>query len=256
MSFESFSRLLFDIFCKNGLDDLCNQSNARLFHDFTGLLIAENQTTNLTAIRDLPSIIAKHYADSLFAERFIPQNATVLDVGCGGGFPTVPLAICRPDLQITCIDSTGKKISFVEKAARTLNLQNIIPVTGRIEDPKFASWREKFAVVIARAVANLRVLSEITLPFARTGGFLLAMKGAKSKEELDESQNAIKILGGGEVKDAVATLQCPELLQSGNVSESVCTYVPEVRHLIQILKTRKTPDQYPRSYANIIKNPL
>ena len=117
LDFVSFYDMYCAIFEKNSLNRFCTNEYAQKFFDFTQLLIEENSHTNLTAIRELSDIISKHYADCLLAEEFFPQSATVIDVGCGGGFPTIPLAIARPDLKITAVDSTLKKINFVEKAA-------------------------------------------------------------------------------------------------------------------------------------------
>ena len=134
----------YDQYCfllkKNSLERFCDQETARKFYDFTNLLTEENSHTNLTAIREIPDIIAKHYADCLLAEPFFPQNSTVIDVGCGGGFPTIPLAIVRPDLKITAVDSTAKKINFVQKAVDSLELLNVFPVCARAESP-LCRWR-------------------------------------------------------------------------------------------------------------------
>ena len=241
------------IFAKNGLDRLCTPEIIERFWQFTDLFLTENEKTNLSAIRTPQEMIAKHYADCLLALPFLPEGASVLDVGCGGGFPSIPFAIVRPDLRITALDSTQKKIDFVGKAAKNLQLSNLQPVCGRIEEASQAHLRERFEVVTARAVANLRVLAELTLPFARVGGCLLALKGAKGAEELAEAQTALAKLGGKVETDREIPLYCPA---NGTPGEILAAFVAEGRHLLVIRKTSQTPPQYPRAYAAILKKPL
>ena len=238
-----FQALFREIFTKNGLECFCDAKTVSTFEQFTDLLQEENAHTNLTAIRDVSGIISKHYADCLLAASLFPQNATVLDLGCGGGFPTIPLAIARPDLQITAIDSTAKKIRFVEKAADVLSLSNVKPLCSRAEDPSLKPLRETFDVVTSRAMARMNVLCELCLPYVKIGGFLLAMKASKAEEETTEALNCIKTLGGGE----------PELFHCGlaHLDEVV-----DPRCLIKIEKKAAHPKGYPRAYAQIAKKPL
>lgn len=243
LDFASF----YDIYCnlleKNGLRRYCTLAYATRFYHFTQLLIDENSHTNLTAIRDIPGIIAKHYADCLLAEHLFPQNATVIDVGCGGGFPTIPLAIARSDLRITAVDSTQKKINFVEKAAKSLNLTNIIPLCARAESPELQQYREKFDVATSRAMARTSVLVELTLPFVKVSGALIALKGAQGSEELQEATKGITLLGGkSECADHALHLETNATTES--------------RHILVIEKAHPTPSQYPRSYSIISKKPL
>ena len=244
MKESDFYRLLEDSFRKNGLERFLRPEIEQLFFAFTELLTQANAEQNLTAIRDLPGIVCRHYVDCLLGEDLIPTGSAVLDVGCGGGFPTFPLAIARKDLRITAIDSTQKKVAFVEKTAKTLGLLQIETVCGRMEEEGFRKYRAKFDVVTARAVANLRVLSELTLPFVQIGGIFLAMKGSQGETEREEATAAIEKLGGKVEKTLRRELIC--VGPDGKEER-------ESRTLIAVRKTRQTPEKYPRPYASIKK---
>lgn len=212
------------------------------FYDFVMYLMEVNRTTNLTAIRNIPDVIDRHLIDSLLASSYIPQGARVLDIGCGPGFPSVPLAIARPDLRITALDSTAKKIDFVKTAVSALDLPHFEAVTGRAEDRTLMQRLGQFDVVISRAVARLNILAELCLLYVKQNGVFIALKGAKAKEELTEARNAISVLGGGEPELKLLKLQ--------TASES------EERAIILVKKEKATPTQYPRAYASILKKPL
>ena len=243
LDFASFYSLYCNLFEKNGLNRFCSTEIAQRFYKFTQLLIDENTHTNLTAIREPSDIISKHYVDCLLAEEFFPQNATVIDVGCGGGFPTIPLAIARPDLKITAVDSTLKKIRFVEKTAREMNLDNVTPLCARAEAPEMQSYRQMFDIATSRAMARMSVLAELTFPFLKVGGKLIALKGAQGSLELQEAGNAITVLGGNPNADDNSFL-----LKTESDIES--------RHILVVSKQSATPKQYPRSYSVITKKPL
>lgn len=204
----------------------------------TSLLLAWNEKINLTAITDPVEIERKHYADSLIGVNEIPQGAALLDVGCGGGFPSLPLAIARPDIRVTSLDSTAKKLRFVEAAATALSLP-VTTLPGRAEelgrDPRH---RERFDAVTARAVARLPILCEWCLPFVKIGGIFLALKGAAAEEELREAQNAVTVLGGRLEKTVTRSLD------------------GDTRTLICIRKIAPTPEKYPRPGGQIVKKPL
>ena len=242
MEFTEFESLFQRSLAQNGIEPLSNERIERFFR-FTNHLMAVNEHTNLTAIRTIPEIITKHYLDSLLVSPLLPRGAQVLDLGCGPGFPSIPLAIARPDLSITALDSTEKKIRFVKESAAILALDNLSAFAGRAEDRKTMAALGKFDVVVSRAVARLNVLCELCLPYASVGGSLIAMKAAKAEEELSEAQNAIKTLGG---KESTAHTQTLTLL-SGET---------EPRTLIEIPKAAETPSIYPRIYATIQKKPL
>ena len=236
---SDFYGLLENSFRANGLDRFLRPEIEQKFYALTELLLQANGEQNLTAIRDVPGIVSRHYADCLLGEDLIPHGAKLLDVGCGGGFPTFPLSIARGDLEITAIDSTQKKVSFVEKTAKALGLTQIETVCGRMEEDGCRKYREQFDVVTARAVANLRILTELTIPFAAIGGHFLAMKGMQGEEELEEAREAIEKLGG-----RVEKVERRELICAGEV---------ETRVLILIRKVKPTPEKYPRPYAAIKK---
>ncbi len=242
VDYSTFRDQFRKIFVQNGLDRFCTESTIASFEAFTELLCKVNSHTNLTAIRTIPEIIAKHYADCLLAEPFFPQGATVLDVGCGGGFPCIPLAIARQDLQITAIDSTAKKIAFVQAAAAAQRLSNLNPLCVRAEDPSMARYKRSFSIGTSRAVAKLSILAELILPYIQVGGTLIALKGSSGKAEADEARSAIQTLGG-EISEI-----CEKILCFGNTSES--------RSIIVVQKSKESPIQYPRQYAAILKKPL
>ncbi len=205
-----------------------------------------NAHTNLTAIRDEDGILCKHIADSLKIAPFIPKNVKLLDVGCGGGFPSLPLAIARPDITVTAMDSTEKKVNYVRESAQILELSGFSAVCGRAEafghDP---AWRESFDVVTARAVAALPMLTELCVPFLKVGGLFIAMKSGNVTDELENATPVIKKLGGSPFEVHTFSLVSHE------------NGVPhEERTIIVAKKLAPTPAVYPRAYAKIKKTPL
>lgn len=243
LDFDTFCAEYCRILKQNKLERFCDVHIIRTFYEFTNLLTEENNHTNLTAIREIPDIITKHYADCLLSESYFPQGANVLDVGCGGGFPTIPLAIARPDLKITAVDSTQKKINFVQKTADALGLSNVTAICARAEAPELRRFRESFDVVTSRAMARMPTLVELTLPFAKIGGCMIALKGAQGEIELTESIRAIPALGGD------SSTICKKLALKTDTDE-------ESRTILIVKKARQTPKIYPRSYSIISKKPL
>ena len=242
MNFTTFSQIFTSAATKNNIS---TPSEAQMlqFYRFTEHLLEVNAHTNLTAIREPVGIVDKHYIDSLLVMDMIPQGARVLDLGCGPGFPSIPLAIMRPDLEIVALDSTSKKIDFVQKSAEILQLSNLNAVSGRAEDAKLKKELGKFDIVTSRAVARLNILCELCLPYLKIGGSLMALKGAKYGEELTEAANAIKILGGETLK-----IKQKDLVTKENQAET--------RGIIEIQLKKEPPSQYPRAYAAILKKPL
>ena len=241
MEYSEFKGILTEAFQINRLPEP-TEGQIQLFHRFCEFLLETNKTTNLTAIRNHEDVIYKHFVDSALVSAYIPQSVTVLDLGCGPGFPSLPLAILRPDLSIKALDSTAKKITFLNQAAELLQLSNIKGVSGRAEDATVRKELGQFDIVVSRAVARLNVLCELCIPYVKIGGNLLAMKGAKAEEEQIEAKAAIQTLGGDTSKQINLQLRT----QSN----------AEARAIIQIPKIATTPLKYPRPYANILKKPL
>lgn len=214
-----------------------------MFYQLTERMLQVNQSMNLTAIREERAVILRHYADSLTVAAFLPQNASIIDVGCGAGFPCLPLAICRPDLTITALDSTEKRIRYVVETATLLQRERFSAIAARAEElARTPDCRECFDCCTARAVASLPVLSELCLPFVRVGGTFIAMKAARGEEELLAAQKGIEKLGGEVVTTHHVTLQ------DGNEQDT--------RMLIEIKKVRPTPSELPRPFGKISKKPL
>lgn len=237
-----FEQILRNSLVQNGIPEP-SQAETERFYLLTSHLITVNQTTNLTAIRTIPGIVSKHYADSLLLLSYLPQDARILDLGCGAGFPSLPLAILRSDLHIVALDSTDKKVRFVQECADLLSLSNLQTCSGRAEDSKTRSLLGGFDFVVSRAVARLNILAELALPYLKIGGALLAMKGARAEEEAEEALSAASVLGGS----------VPELIPQVLITEEGAE---ETRAILKIEKKKPTPNQYSRSYAAILKHPL
>ena len=238
-----------DIFCKafelNGLGTP-DANVASNFFELGELLSKANKIHNLTAIKEDEDVIVKHFIDSLLISYKIPSGAKAVDVGCGAGFPSLPLAIYRPDISLIGIDSTAKKINYVNSTANSLGLTNIKAISARAEDLSHkAEYRESFDVVTARAVASLPVLTELCLPFLKVGGVFVAMKSQSAQDELALSRSAIEKCGG-----ELLEVEELELRHTKENAEN------EKRSLIIIKKIKKTPDNYPRIYSKITKKPL
>lgn len=241
---STFETLYRKIFAANGLENYISDRIETALERLTDKMLEVNAHMNLTAITDIEEIIAKHYADSLLVADRLPQHAKVVDVGCGAGFPSLPLAIARPDLAVTALDSTGKRIAYVADCAAMLGLDNLTAVTARAEDAAAVGKpdREAYDVVVSRAVAALPVLSELCLPFARVGGMVVAMKAQRATEELSAAGRGIAKLGGRVLRVDARSLTLRE--------------AEEERNLIFVEKIGKTPIIYPRNFAQIKKKPL
>lgn len=211
------------------------------FDAYARLLVEWNEKINLTAITEPDLIVTRHFADSLsFFKAANPQAcASLIDVGSGAGFPGMPIKIARNDMSVTLLDSTNKRIAFLQEVAEKLGLE-INAVHSRAEEAAVKpELREQFDFATARAVAQLRVLSEYCLGFVKVGGNFVAMKGKLTDEELNEAKNAISVMGG---KIAERTI-----LELSDSSE---------RNLLTINKISQTPTQYPRCSAKMAKKPL
>ncbi len=240
---QGFISALNKVFSDNGLGGLLTLERAEKFLALTERMLEENEKYNLTAITDVDKIILNHYADCATLAARLPKGVRIADIGCGAGFPTLPIAILRPDVRITAIDSTAKRIGYVNETAALLGLDNVTAVTMRAEDGgRDPKYRESFDIVTARAVAEMRILCELCLPYARQGGKFIAMKGKNAEFELSGAKKAISLLGGRNTAVESVTLNSP--------------YETVSHPLIIIDKKEKTPTSYPRPYAQISKKPL
>lgn len=206
-------------------------------------LVDWNSRMNLTAVRDPTGIAVKHILDSLtcLAAVSFPDRARVLDVGTGAGFPGLVLKIARPDLDVTLLDSTQKKLSFIDHALLALGLTHAQSLFGRAEELGYGEpHREAYDIVVARAVAPMRILSELCLPFVCVGGTFLAMKGPSVAAEIHASSSTVTRLGG-----RFATPVHFDLPFGGGE-----------RAIIPIHKSHLTPTGYPRHYRDIRRQPL
>jgi 16S rRNA (guanine527-N7)-methyltransferase len=211
------------------------------FSRYAKLLAAKNAVMNLTSVDDPEGIYLRHFADSLALFRLLPSAPfSAIDVGSGGGFPGLPLKIVRPDMRLTLLDATGKKVDFLREVADALGLEGVDCVCARAEEAARSPLREAFDFAFSRGVARLNILCELCLPFVKPGGRFYALKSLRGGEELAEAKAGIKILGGG---------AC--------ASESYRAW-PEGPDslIISIAKAAPTPPGYPRPYAKISKKPL
>ena len=207
---------------------------------FGELLLEKNKVMNLTAITDPEDVASLHFLDSAALLTLADlKGKTVVDVGTGAGFPGMPMKILEPSIQLTLLDSLGKRITFLQEVCNELGLQNVQCVHARAEEFA-AEHRGQFDFATSRAVANLSVLCELCLPLVKTGGYFLAMKSVDSDAELKDAERAIRTL-------------------CGRVERSADYRIPgtEVIHrVIFIKKEAETPKKYPRAFAKIKKNPL
>lgn len=172
MNTNDFEILLDSILTENNLQKRLQKDSLSKFTLFYQKLIEVNAHTNLTAITVPDEVALKHFADCIILAGIIPQNAVLIDVGCGGGFPSIPLAIVRPDLKITALDSTAKKISFVKSVAELAGLCNVDAVCARAEEYAQIK-RESFDICVSRAVARLNILAELCLPLIKKNGMFV-----------------------------------------------------------------------------------
>lgn len=215
------------------------------FERYLGLLLEWNRRINLTSITDPARVAVLHFLDSLtcLAASAFPARSRVADVGSGAGLPGIPIAIARPDLRVTLIESVSKKCRFLEAAISTAGLRNAAVSCARAEAAGHdAGLRESFDVVVTRAVADLAVAAELCLPLARLGGAAVMMKGPGARDEIARGAAAVKILGGELELARDFTLQAPDERVS--------------RTIIWLRKRAPTPERYPRAPGRPAKRPL
>ena len=210
------------------LDQLCQ---------FGRLLVEKNQVMNLTAITEPEAVAQLHFADSLTVLKAADcKGKTIIDIGCGAGFPGVPVAIAEPTAKVTLLDSLQKRMNWLREVLPVLGVQATV-AAARAEE-YVAQHREQFDIATSRAVARLNILCELCLPYVKVGGKFLALKGAMTHEEVDEAKQAIAVLGG-----KVAEIR--EFPIAG-----------AIHRIVVIEKVKSTPRQYPRKFAKIKQSPL
>ncbi len=213
------------------------------FSQFTEELLETNRVMNLTAITEPQEIVTKHYLDSVFplTQPYIQPGCKMIDVGCGAGFPSIPMKIARPDIQLTLLDSLQKRLTFLRRVVDHMELQQVECVHARAEEgAQKKELREQYDVAVSRAVANLRVLTELCCGYIKKGGYFLALKGPNAEQEVQEARTAITAMG------------C-------QLEGVVAAPVPgtDMEHtLVVIRKVKATHPQYPRNYGRISKKPL
>lgn len=239
----------------NKLVNICNKINIEIsddqincFEKYYELLIEKNKVMNLTAITDKEDVIVKHFIDSIALIPYLTDKGIntnnklkIIDIGTGAGFPGLPLKIMMPDVKFTLLDSLNKRVSFLNEVIDELKLKDIEALHGRAED--YASdnkYREKYDICVSRAVANLSTLSEYCIPFVKEDGFFISYKAGESEEEINNSKNAIKILGG----------------KINKVEEFVLPGTDVSRVFVFIRKLELTDKKYPRKAGVPAKKPL
>lgn len=221
------------------LDIQASDKAIGLLRDYGRELARVNAVTNLTAIRDEAEAARLHFLDCAAILKAVDfSGRKVIDVGSGAGFPGIPLRVLQPDIRLTTVDSVGKKVDFVKNTCKTLGMEDVNCIWGRVEE--LPQLRESFDIAVSRAVADLVVLAELSLPQVKTGGLFVSMKGPECQNEVAQAEFAIKALGG-RVRDIWRyTIPGTEVTHAAVIVE----------------KVKPTPEQYPRRYAQIKKKPL
>lgn len=224
-----------------GLD--LDNGQLKIFDVYYHELLDWNQKFNLTAITGYEDVQTKHFLDSLTAAAAVDftKSLSVIDVGAGAGFPGIPLKIAFRGLRLALLEATAKKAGFLEHVVSALGLEGVEVINGRAEEIAHnPQYREKYDVVLSRAVASLPALIELTLPFARTGGCFIAYKKGDIEQEVAQSAKALKVMGG-------------ELRETVPVSAAL---FDDRRCLVKMEKIRMTPPKYPRRPGMPEKNPI
>ena len=213
------------------------------FITYKNLLQEWNEKINLTAITEDEEVIKKHFIDCIkaFSENQFKEAKTLIDVGTGAGFPGLPIAIMKEDLNITLLDSLNKRVNFLNIVKNSLNLTNVTTIHSRAEDgARNKELREKFDIATSRAEASMAVLSEFCLPYVKVGGYFIALKGPAITDELNDAKNAIGTLGGKLIEVIEVSVEGTDLKHN----------------LVVIKKVKETPKTYPRKAGSITKKPI
>ena len=234
-----FKEELKSVFANYNIDVTENQ--CVLFEEYYKLIKEWNEKFNLTTILEQHDVIIKHFLDSVLIINDLKENAKVIDIGAGAGFPSVPIKIMRPDLEMVMLDGSNKRVTFLNEVIKQLKLENATAVHERCEIAAHkAEYRESFDYCVARAVAESNVLTEYCLPFVKLFGYMVAYKSRNIDEELNNAKVAIELLGG-------------------KLTDIKNTYLEEIdaeRNLVFIQKKFKTPVKYPRGQNKPRLNPL
>ncbi len=231
----------FDKEIRNSLKNIeLTETQVEQFYNYMNGILKWNESINVTAITDEKMFIVKHFADSLTINKFVKEKESLIDIGTGAGFPGIPLKIINKNLKVTLIDSVNKKLNIIRDITSEFNLENLEIIHTRAEDlANNIRYREKYDVATTRAVSNLTTIAEYMLPFVKVNGYAICMKGPNIKQELEESKNAIEILGGK-----------LEKIESLNVGEEL------ERNIILIKKIKNTPKKFPRGKGKPLKEPI
>lgn len=225
----------------NEKEIVLNDEQINKFEQFKDLLIEWNEKINLTTITDENEILIKHFIDSLIPLKYIENEAKVLDMGTGAGFPGIPIKIVKPDINITLVDAVNKKITYLNDVKENLKLKNIELIHSRAEAlARDKKYRESFDIIISRALANMSTLSEYLIPFLRVGGRAIYIKGPNIEQELEESKKCIDLMGGKIIKIEKYTLPTIDLEYN----------------LVIIEKIKSTPKEYPRKSGTPSSKPI
>lgn len=217
-----------------------SDAQLQLLQQYATLLHEEAPIQNVTAVSEIPDIWVRHFLDSAYLLKHLDGARRIIDIGTGGGIPGIPLAILCEELEVTLLDSELRKIEFCTMAVQKLGLQDrVTPICGRAEElAKTADYRGKYDAAVSRAMANGSMLTELSLPFVRVGGALLAMKGRGYDPTVERFAEAAAVVGG-ELREPISYS-----LES------------EPKFLICVAKTTEIPAQYPRRFAKIKRSPL
>lgn len=225
------------------IDIQLTNTQVEQFIKYKELLQEWNQKMNLTAITEDTEVITKHFLDCMTINNAVDMSKeySIVDIGTGAGFPGLVIKIAFPHVKVTLVDALKKRLTFLEEVINQLGLKDIVCVHSRAEDlGKNKAYREAFDICASRAVANLAVLGEYTLPFVKINGYLIALKGQNLDEELENGVKAVEILGG-------------ELEQ---VVEAKVPFTDLNHRIAKVKKIRHTPNKYPRKAGEPTKNPL
>ena len=206
------------------------------FEKYAAMLIEKNRVLNLTAIEDPAVIAERHFADSLMLFKSTVRDGKMIDIGCGGGFPGIPVKLYADmlgiDLKLVMLDATAKKIAFVAEVIKALELKNVKAIAGRAEEEIKKLGRESFDLASARAVSDMRIIAELALPYLKVGGKFFAWKTEKASDEVKAAEETVRLLGG----------EYGERIPYGSF------------YVLETEKIKPTPPKFPRRYAQIVKS--